>query len=213
MGKKRKLNSYETNKVNRLSNDEKWFFDDIFTKKVDIGNQSRAKKIIFLDIDGVLNDNKNNKVLVEEERIKRVKKIIDATGAEVVLSSSRRLIYWKYLNLENYTDRDMEKFQSLLDKYDIKIIDNTPEFNLFGYETRPYEIKAWLMNNPRIESFVILDDDPWTWRWLSHFVVRTARPIPNEKYEKLYGLEDEDVERAIEILNRDPTKNEKEEEK
>lgn len=46
-------------------------------------------KIIFLDIDGVLNY-ENSKSKVEEEKVKLLKEIVDKTGAEIVLSSDWR---------------------------------------------------------------------------------------------------------------------------
>ena len=50
-----------------------------------------SDKVIFLDIDGVLNDEgKNLKrgVYIDEEMTARLKKIVEATGAQIVLSSS-----------------------------------------------------------------------------------------------------------------------------
>lgn len=48
-------------------------------------------KIIFLDIDGVLNY-ENSKSKVEEEKVKLLKEIVGRTDAEIVLSSDWR--YW-----------------------------------------------------------------------------------------------------------------------
>lgn len=50
-----------------------------------------SDKVIFLDSDGVLNDEgKNLKrgVYIDEEMTARLKKIVEATGAQIVLSSS-----------------------------------------------------------------------------------------------------------------------------
>ncbi len=51
-------------------------------------------KIIFLDIDGVLNSrtydrkrNWNEQTDIDESRLPLVKEIVDSTGAEIVLSS------------------------------------------------------------------------------------------------------------------------------
>ena len=52
-------------------------------------------KVIFLDVDGVLNSQQlfeksedAQLISVDEENIKNLKKIVDATGAKIVLSST-----------------------------------------------------------------------------------------------------------------------------
>ena len=72
-----------------------------------------------------------------------------------------------------------------------------------GYLTRPCQIKEWLVDKPNVSNFVILDDEPWRWGWLADYVVRTERPHPTREYGDLDGLQDEDVEKAVEILNEE----------
>ena len=55
-------------------------------------------KVIFLDVDGVLNSQQlfekcedDQLISVDEDNIKNLKTIVDATGAKIVLSSS-----WRY---------------------------------------------------------------------------------------------------------------------
>ena len=110
-------------------------------------------KVIFLDIDGVVNS---------EETLKRTKggilgidpylvsifnRIIFATDAKIVLSSS-----WRH----SKEGRD-EVRQQIMD-----FIDVTPRMPLLGgSETmeRGKEIKAWLDKHPEVEKYAILDDD------------------------------------------------------
>lgn len=110
-------------------------------------------KVIFLDIDGVLNsDEYFDKIKdlniqgiqseVDIEKIKLLKKAIDETGAKVVLSSS-----WRYT-------RNAQYLKELLQQYGI-YTDSTP----FLQNKRGLEIKKWLDNNPSVEDFVILDDE------------------------------------------------------
>lgn len=110
-------------------------------------------KIIFLDIDGVLNSDeyfdkiKNLNIegiqnKVEVEKIKLLKQAIDITGAKVVLTSS-----WRYRTNAKY-------LKELLLEYDI-IPDSTPYLN----NRRGLEIKEWLEEHSDIENFVILDDE------------------------------------------------------
>ena len=110
-------------------------------------------KVIFLDIDGVLNsDEYIDKVKrlnlqgiekeIDIEKVKILKKIIDETGAKVVLSSS-----WRYTKNAKY-------LKELLSEYGI-YVDSTP----FMQNERGLEIKQWLSYNPDVEDFIILDDE------------------------------------------------------
>lgn len=110
-------------------------------------------KVIFLDIDGVLNSDKyfdkikNLEIQgiqseIDIEKIKLLKKAIDETGAKVVLSSS-----WRYT-------RNAQYLKELLSQYNI-YIDSTP----FIQNKRGLEIKEWLKNNPNVEDFIIIDDE------------------------------------------------------
>lgn len=110
-------------------------------------------KVIFLDVDGVLNSDeyfdkiKNLNIQgiqneIDIEKIKLLKKAIDATGAKVVLSSS-----WRYT-------RNAQYLKELLSSFEI-YTDSTP----FIQGKRGLEIKQWLLDHQGVENFVILDDE------------------------------------------------------
>lgn len=110
-------------------------------------------KVIFLDVDGVLNsyeyfkriENLNIEGIkgdVDVEKIKLLKKAIDETGAKVVLSSS-----WRYT-------KHGQSLKKLLLEYGI-YADSTP----FIQNERGIEIKQWLSDNQNVEDFVIVDDE------------------------------------------------------
>lgn len=110
-------------------------------------------KVIFLDIDGVLNSDeyfdriKNLPIQgieseIDVDKIKLLKRAIDETGAKVVLSSS-----WRYT-------RKAEELKELLSNYEIDV-DSTP----FIENNRGLEIKQWLLDHQDVESFIILDDE------------------------------------------------------
>lgn len=110
-------------------------------------------KVIFLDIDGVLNSDEYFKKIkgkkiegieneVDIEKIKLLKKAVVATRAKVVLISS-----WR--NKENGI-----LLKQLLMQYGI-LADSTP----FIESERGKEIKQWLANHPATEDYVILDDE------------------------------------------------------
>ena len=83
-------------------------------------------KIIFLDIDGVLNDLKSTSIctFVEEKReitgidntkVKRLKKICDETNAILILISSWKLCWERYNKNEEYSpgrylDQKLKKY-------------------------------------------------------------------------------------------------------
>lgn len=158
------------------------------------------EKAIFLDIDGVLNDDHFG-IKIEEERVALLAKIVKETGASIVLSSSWRYMYTHYIDGE--PRRRYEEIDLLLDifkKYDLKIESMTPRY-FDGPDGRPFEIRSWLALRPDIKRFVILDDDTfWMWNWLSDSFVCTCH-ITDEK-KRVDGLTEEDVQRAIEILNK-----------
>jgi two-component system, cell cycle response regulator DivK len=101
-------------------------------------------KVLFLDIDGVVNNKSTKKnhqsvVNVEPVLVARVRRIVQNTGCKVVLSSSWRL------------------FQSSRDEAEKKICkfaDITPILRA----PRGYEIKAWLTMHPETDHYAILDD-------------------------------------------------------
>lgn len=159
-----------------------------------------SNKIIFLDVDGVLNsqsyllgwkENYNFEHEIDEECVKNLKTIVDKTGADIVLSSS-----WRRLK----DDHELAiHLNTILDKYGLHISGKTPSI----HGNRPEEIKVWLDNyiskGNRIKSFVILDDefyDEYKKYGLENNVVKTSF------YEENGGLRMEHVEKAVCILER-----------
>lgn len=110
-------------------------------------------KVIFLDIDGVLN-NANTKdrtpdkfIGIEDIFVKRLVDIVRSTKAKVVLSSS-----WRTMK------EDEPDYIYMIDKLKSKGIE------LYGYTTkegwnRAEQIKNWLSDKPEVDNFIILDDE------------------------------------------------------
>jgi hypothetical protein len=135
-------------------------------------------KIIFLDIDGVLN---NQSLLqaggihtIEPSMVAILKRVVDATGAEIVLSSTWRIL------AEN-----RRMVQQALRQFGMRFIDTTP--NMRG--DRCDEIRDWLARHPSIESFAILDDDMYA--GIDGHLCQTSFYV---------GLTDEIADKAIGIL-------------
>lgn len=122
-------------------------------------------KVIFLDIDGVLNSNdfvcsqrfeaKADKGFpdshLDENAIARINKLCEETGAKIVLSST-----W----------RSIDNVLEVLKRNGLKadIVDKTPnldrklESGLWTSKIRGDEIQAWLDEN-ECEQYLIIDDD------------------------------------------------------
>jgi hypothetical protein len=154
-------------------------------------------KIIFLDIDGVLNSETYEASRNEEcgdgyidlSRVKLLADIVNATGAKIVLTSSLRIEWEKD---SRRCDKDGKYINQCLDRYGLSIMDKTP-FTSFFAERRK-EILSWISNHrSEVESFVILDDMNYGWGELSGRVVITD-PLS-------YGLEEEHVQKALELLS------------
>lgn len=114
-------------------------------------------RVIFLDIDGVLNSPCYFKKCLEDGRkdayqytfdpdcVKYLNMITDTTGAKIVISSSWR----KTSTIEELKKKFNEQGVTG------EIIDFTPKTDL----PRGQEIVNWLEGNSHIEGFVILDDN------------------------------------------------------
>ncbi len=154
-------------------------------------------KIIFLDVDGVLNSemyeaSRNDDCgdgYIDLSRVKLLADIVNATGAKIVLTSSLRLEWEKD---SKRCGSDGKYINQCFAKYGLSIMDKTL-FTSFFAERRK-EILSWISNHrSEVESFVILDDMNYGWGELSGRVVITD-PLS-------YGLEEEHVQKALELLS------------
>ena len=154
-------------------------------------------KIIFLDIDGVLNSVMYEAMRaddiadsrIDSSRVKLLADIAFATGAKIVLSSTWREDWDSDPEL---CGEDGKYINECLGKYGLSIIDKTPYLSYS--DDRRVEILTWIARHrAEVESIVVLDDISCGWGELSDKVVIT-NPYG-------YGLEERHVGLAIEILN------------
>lgn len=153
-------------------------------------------KVIFLDIDGVLNSraydrqrNWNEQTDIDETRLPLVKEIVERTGAVIVLSSTWR----EHWNADpRLCDGDGVYINETFKKFGLEIYDKTPDIG--RYAERYDEIKTWLSSQDGVTGFVIIDDYRYGWKELGANFVKTN---PNFGL----GLEREHVEKAVEILS------------
>lgn len=171
------------------------------------------EKIIFLDIDGVLNPTHFSNALFKmwkssdcviksqdeygylffDQNCEALANIINKTGAKIVISSE-----WRKMGKERISEMwDYRNLPGI-------IIDVTPTESEFLSENKEYDfldligrgelINYWIRKNNYGGNFVIIDD---VFDFLGEqepFVVKT---------NALYGLTDMDAEKAIKILNRE----------
>jgi len=185
-------------------------------------SRKQGLRVVFLDMDGVLNSNAYFKLIhdriaqgihdesslqqyasgmIDPETVQLLNKLVKATGAVIVISSSWRhahpmthiSLMLRFRGFEGYVigctpelprGFKTEAFAQFLD---VTSDDMRERFK--GIGCRGNEIQAWL-DAVHVESFVILDDDS-DMAHLNPYFVKTS---------VAEGLQEEHVEKAIAIL-------------
>ena len=160
------------------------------------------RKIIFLDVDGVLNCSTSKSFCIDDDgrvikgvdsdKVKRLAKIVESTGAQIILSSDWKDGWSKYYTSSKpshakYLDNHLYK------KGRLTIKDKTPNTSK-GSWYRGEEILTYLRSHPDITDYVILDDtffEDFSVKEISEHLVLTNNKL---------GLTNGDVEKAIRIL-------------
>ncbi len=173
-------------------------------------------KIIFLDMDGVLNSMPDEKVRktwkydkelynmklfgIDQELVNLLKLVLDRTGAKIVFSTS-----WRYFRDHPTVGSDWRKtLASMLNVSEEEtFIGNTPDISACGgWESgsvkrrRGAEIMFWLNNNAEPGNFryCVIDDE----------VCDIIGPVPERNVvhtDMKTGLQMKDVDRCVRILN------------
>lgn len=177
-------------------------------------------KVIFLDISGTLTNHAWGEAQMSEVKeredvdpvaVARVNRIVEATGAQIVVSSD----WVKHDPAESYPE-----VQGMLRKHGLiaTFAGHTVQPRENTVVQRGLEIRTWLNQHPEVTGYVILDDAAIP-------ITRTTRKYMNEKRiergwkEPLppndpelgrhfihldggFGLLDEHVDQAIKILQR-----------
>lgn len=147
------------------------------------------KKVIFLDVDGVLNADdwawdlygkykvqvyRNN--ILYEPALLQLKRIVNETDASIVVSSTWRKIKPAFEDLTRW-----------LKMYDMEIEDVTP----YVGKSRGHDISAYLEQHTDIDRYAILDDDSDMGDHMDHLV----------QTNYFEGLTADDADRCIKMLN------------
>ena len=155
-------------------------------------------KIIFVDVDGVLNCEKTTKRLkvnyefffVDTCKVLRLRDIVERTGAKLVLSSTWRLgADPKAFYIEREALRELvAEFRRVRCPLWFDVTPYLP------HAKRWQEINAWLTLHPEVDEYIILDD----------LGEDEFRPMMDHlvKCDSRKGLIKERAELAISLLNK-----------
>lgn len=118
-------------------------------------------KIIFLDIDGVLNTyesyhSKDSHVPIDEHRVFLLSQICEQTAAKIVLISSWKIFWIKENDKLIANDFLAIELEKMFNHYDLKIYDKVSHGDR---KSREELIIEWLSNHEEISSFIIIDDE------------------------------------------------------
>lgn len=172
-------------------------------------------KVIFLDVDGVLNTSNTFKEIKREwqetgkrrveidiKRVGYLKEIVDATGALIVLSSSWRKLGSMDNGVFKSENLSVLEFIKILDSFGLYIYDITPRCKS---RMRQDEIMEWLKGHD-VDSFVVIDDDSYDLQmFLNKELIKTSFTMDDEmvtNMDDVCGLCEEHVDKAIQILNK-----------
>lgn len=158
-------------------------------------------KIIFLDVDGVLNCRGTKARCegftgIDKAKVALLKELVDATNAKIVLSSTWRLGYVKSYNGYYEMQHSRKYLERKLKAHNLSIYDVTPDNGKMGYR-RPEEIYDWLSQRDDITNIVIMDDEDFSWSEynMDKYWVESSYTDRNG------GINQEHVDKAIHILN------------
>lgn len=105
-------------------------------------------KILFLDIDGVLNNLASlaDGIHLLPDKCVMLRECLKEVNCNIVVSSSWRILY------------DIDMLRQLLRRSGLNtaILDTTPKLH---NGCRGLEIYSWLQNNPQVSKYCIIDDD------------------------------------------------------
>lgn len=153
-------------------------------------------KVIFLDIDGVLNCQSSKTrepggcIGIDDARVKLLREIVDATGAKIVLASTWQK-EWKPEGITNSGKYLINK----LWRERLKIFSRTGKWS---WNDRGQGIIDWICNAPeKVESWIVLDDEIF-----DDFPRCGIMPHLVQTDFRSDGLNETHVERAIELLGR-----------
>lgn len=149
----------------------------------------KTPPVLFLDVDGVLNghdfDHSAQSNVIRRDCVKRLNRILDETGCQIVLSSA-----WRYMVLMGAMTLD--GFGYLLRSHGVRagrLIGTTAKDETGGVDERGKQIKAWLAEHQAVTQWAVVDD-----------MALGFDGMPIVRTDGARGLQDADADRLIEML-------------
>jgi hypothetical protein len=155
-------------------------------------------KILFLDVDGVLNYSKCAEgtwpFVICSKALGRLDYVLSETGCQIVMSSTWRLhedamehLKTRYPRLHGALHQDWRTAYGTIEDADSKSI-----FKMYRH-LRGSEINLWLSQHPDVTAYAIVDDD--------------SDMLPDQKINFVQttwqtGMLDEHADQLVSILNR-----------
>ncbi|MEE1312826.1 MAG: HAD domain-containing protein [Lachnospiraceae bacterium] len=114
-------------------------------------------KVIFLDVDGVMNSIHNE--WLDLKCVDNLHMIVKATGAKVVITSSWRDGWYKEEEKKYLVSPEMAALENAMNELGMGIYDKTRPQRTGVMDFRGNQIKDYLLEHKdEMESFVIIDD-------------------------------------------------------
>ena len=159
------------------------------------------EKVIFLDVDGVLNSHSTKDscmgyIGVEDKKVALLKEIVDATKASIVLVSSWKANWTNNFCFKESQDEMAVYLDQKLAKQGLSIKDKTIDGSQYyrGKGILRY-IEMQKEVGVDIKKFVILDDEMF-----DYFETKMTKYLVQTSFEQ-NGLEEKHVRKAIEKLS------------
>ena len=151
-------------------------------------------KLIFLDIDGVLNCISTKArcqgcIGIDDLKVKLLKQIIDNTNAKIVLTSTWKTEWNKNLEECDYAGKYLN---NKLKKQKLWILDKTED----NGKNRGKGIYDWIKKY-NVDNWLVLDDE--IFKDYDEEIVRHW--VKTDFYDNNGGLQKNHIEKAIKILN------------
>ena len=144
--------------------------------------------IIFLDVDGVLNT-WDDEVEIEPACMAQLKRILQETDAEIVLSSSWRGTDGPEVSISGLQEHRLAKYFA---KHEVPLwVDRIPRHYIPFSVERPFNIMTWLSQHSMVSNFIALDDEDNIELYPHNFKTQPKK-----------GITPEVADKAISFLNR-----------
>ena len=156
-------------------------------------------KVIFLDVDGVLNTPSSESrcgeyIGIDDEKVEKLKKIVEKTKTEIVLISTWKKYWRKEEKLKPLQDYSANYLDEKLAKQGLKAIDKAKDKADGRYLSRGESILEYVYRN-NVLNYIILDDCQFDYDGCD----LTDNYIKTNQIE---GLSEQQVKAACETLLR-----------